>query len=102
LLHLYILKIRFINLLKDKNRDILMDQTLNTTTEATDKKQLTATELQNIKNDIERTATLSVTEDINSLNRDKVVNTLQTAFDTFKEKTGRKGMTYSELRDMMG
>ena len=89
-----------------------MDQTLNTraTTEATnttnttntDKKELTAAELQKIKDDIERTATLSITEDVNSLNHDKIVNTLQTAFDTFKEKTGRKGMTYSELRNMMG
>ncbi len=74
-----------------------MDQTLNT---SSDKKELTATELHKIKNDIERTATLSVTEGIN--NNDKIVNTIQTAFDTFKEKTGRKGMTYSELRDMMG
>ncbi len=81
-----------------------MDQTLNTTdtTGIIDKKELTATELQKIKDNIERTATLSVTEDVNELNHDKIVNTLQTAFDTFKEKTGRKGMTYSELRDMMG
>ena len=85
-----------------------MDQTLNTratsdtNTTETDKKELTSSELQKIKDDIERTATLSVTEDVNSLNQDKIVNTLQTAFDTFKEKTGRKGMTYGELRDMMG
>jgi flagellin-like hook-associated protein FlgL len=85
-----------------------MDQTLNTAAKeilTTDKKELTATELQKIKDDIERTATLSVTEGVNPLNDntgDKIVNTLQTAFDTFKEKTGRKGMTYSELRDMMG
>ena len=89
-----------------------MDQPLNDTTTITadtntqdvtkDKKELTASELQKIKDDIERTATLSVTEDANSLNHDKIVNTLQTAFDTFKEKTGRKGMTYRELRDMMG
>jgi len=87
-----------------------MDQTLNTTTitrldtdtNITDKKKLTAAKLQKIKDDIQLTATLSVTEDYNSLNHDKIVNTLQTAFDTFKEKTGRKGMTYSELRNMMG
>lgn len=83
-----------------------MDQTLNATntkdTITRDKKELTVIELQKIKDDIERTASLSVTEDVNSLNHDKIVNTLKTAFDTFKEKTGRKGMTYSELRDMMG
>ncbi len=85
-----------------------MDQTLNTAvkdTLAKDKKEVTATELQKIKEDIELTATLSVTEGVNVLNDnncDKIVNTLQSAFDTFKEKTGRKGMTYSELRDMMG
>ena len=78
-----------------------MDQPLNTTKD-TNKKELTTAELQKIKDDIERTTTLSVTEDINSLNQDKIVNILQTAFDTFKEKTGRKGMKYGELRDMMG
>ena len=60
-------------------------------------------DLQTIMSDIEQTVNFNtVQEGVQSLNNpEELINRIQNAFDTFKEKTGR-GMTYSEMRYMMG
>ena len=60
-------------------------------------------DLQSIMSDIEKTVNFNtVQEGVQALNNpEELVNRMQSAFDTFKEKTGR-GMTYSEMRYMMG
>jgi hypothetical protein len=59
--------------------------------------------LQTIMSDIEQTVNFNTADEgVQALNNpQELVNRIQTAFDTFKEKTGR-GMTYSEMRYMMG
>jgi len=59
--------------------------------------------LQTIMSDIEQTVNFNTAEEgVQALNNpEELVNRIQTAFNTFKEKTGR-GMTYSEMRYMMG
>ena len=59
--------------------------------------------LQTIMSDIEQTVNFNTAEEgVQALNNpQELVNRIQTAFNTFKEKTGR-GMTYSEMRYMMG
>jgi hypothetical protein len=59
--------------------------------------------LQTIMSDIEQTVNFNTAEaGFQALNNpEELVNRMQTAFNTFKEKTGR-GMTYSEMRYMMG
>ena len=68
-----------------------------------DKNPLSYDELQNVMNDIEDTVNFnSMDESMDALdNPDIIFSRIQTAFDTFKEKTGRQ-MTYSEMRQMMG
>ena len=60
-------------------------------------------DLQTIMSDIEQTVNFNTAEEgVQALNNpEELVNRIQTAFNTFKEKTGR-GMTYSEMRYMMG
>jgi hypothetical protein len=71
---------------------------------ASEPKILTAEELQQIKDDIEKNVNYSsYTEGLETLNTpDNLIGRMRNAFDTFEEKTGRKGMTYSEMREMMG
>ena len=71
---------------------------------ASDPKILTATELQQIKYDIEKNVNYSsYMEGLDALNApENLISRLRNAFDTFESKTGRKGMTYSEMREMMG
>ena len=59
--------------------------------------------LQTIMADIEKTVNFNTAEEGLALAccPELLANRIQTAFDTFKEKTGR-GMTYSEMRYMMG
>jgi hypothetical protein len=59
--------------------------------------------LQTIMADIEKTVNFNTAEEGLGLAccPELLANRIQTAFDTFKEKTGR-GMTYSEMRYMMG
>ena len=59
--------------------------------------------LEKVMSHIEKTANFnSVEEGIQALNNpDTIFTRLQTAFETFKELTGRQ-MTYSEMREMMG
>jgi len=59
--------------------------------------------LEKVMSDIEKTANFnSIEESIYALNNpDTIFTKLQTAFETFKELTGRQ-MTYSEMREMMG
>lgn len=66
-------------------------------------KDLSHDELQNVMNDIEDTVNFTSTEEsMDALdNPDIIFSRIQTAFNTFKEKTGRQ-MTYSEMRQMMG
>lgn len=66
-------------------------------------KTLSHDELQNVMNDIEDTVNFnSMEEGLDTLdNTDIIFSRIQSAFDTFKEKTGRQ-MTYSEMRQMMG
>jgi hypothetical protein len=66
-------------------------------------KDLSHDELQNVMLDIEDTVNYtSMEEGLNALdNPDIIFSRIQTAFNTFKEKTGRQ-MTYSEMRQMMG
>jgi hypothetical protein len=60
-------------------------------------------DLDKVMTDIENTANFnSIEESVNALyNPDIIFTKLQTAFNTFKELTGRQ-MTYSEMREMMG
>jgi hypothetical protein len=60
-------------------------------------------DLQTIMSDIEQTVNFNTADEgVQALNNpQELVNRIQTAFNTFKEKTGR-GMTYSEMRYMMG
>lgn len=71
---------------------------------ASEPKILTAEELQQIKDDIEKNVNYSsYTEGLETLNTpENLIGRLRNAFHTFEEKTGRKGMTYSEMREMMG
>ena len=66
-------------------------------------KDLSHDELQNVMLDIEDTVNFNSTEEsMDALdNPDIIFSRIQTAFNTFKEKTGRQ-MTYSEMRQMMG
>jgi hypothetical protein len=55
--------------------------------------------MSNIENTVNFT---SIDESMHALNNPEILlNRIQTAFNTFKEKTGRT-MTYSEMRYMMG
>jgi hypothetical protein len=58
---------------------------------------------EQIMSDIESTVNFqSSSEALHALNNpDILMNRIQSAFDTFKEKTGRN-MTYSEMRFLMG
>ena len=64
---------------------------------------LSCEDMQNIMNDIEDTVNFtSISESMYALNNpDFLFSRIQSAFDTFKEKTGRQ-MSYSEMRQMMG
>jgi hypothetical protein len=66
-------------------------------------KNLSAEEMEKVMNDIETTVNFtSIDESMHALNNPEILlNRIQTAFNTFKEKTGRQ-MTYSEMRYMMG
>jgi hypothetical protein len=66
-------------------------------------KNLSAEEMQEVMTNIENTVNFtSAEEGLNALNNPEILlNRIQSAFDTFKEKTGRP-MTYSEMRYMMG
>ena len=66
-------------------------------------KNLSAEEMEKVMNDIETTVNFtSIDESMHALNNPEILlNRIQTAFNTFKEKTGRT-MTYSEMRYMMG
>jgi hypothetical protein len=66
-------------------------------------KDLSHDELQNVMLDIEDTVNFNSTEEgLDALdNPDIIFSRIQTAFNTFKEKTGRQ-MTYNEMRQMMG
>jgi hypothetical protein len=66
-------------------------------------KNLSYDEMQNVMHDIEETVNFtSMSESMHALNNpDILFSRIQSAFDTFKEKTGRQ-MTYSEMRYMMG
>jgi hypothetical protein len=66
-------------------------------------KNLSAEEMENVMNDIESTVNFtSADEGMHALNNPEILlNRIQNAFNTFKEKTGRN-MTYSEMRYMMG
>jgi hypothetical protein len=66
-------------------------------------KNLSHDELQNVMLDIEDTVNFnSMDEGLNALDDPNIIfSRIQTAFDTFKEKTGRQ-MTYNEMRHMMG
>jgi|LakMenEpi03Aug12_release.lakeMendotaPanAssembly.Ray.scaffolds.fasta_scaffold55378_2 hypothetical protein len=92
------------------NVDVLpsLDQMLSsivnvTDTEDCNAKNLSYDEMQNVMDDIEKTVNFtSVSESMHALNNPEVLfSRIQSAFDTFKEKTGRQ-MTYSEMRYMMG
>ena len=60
-------------------------------------------DLEKVMSHIETTANFnSIEESVHALyNPDIIFTKLQTAFNTFKELTGRQ-MTYSEMREMMG
>ena len=79
-----------------------LDQLPEEATAATDK-ELSNDDMQTIMNDIEDTFNFtSVSESMYALNNpDFLFARIQSAFDTFKEKTGRQ-MSYSEMRQMMG
>ena len=66
-------------------------------------KDLSAEEMEKVMNDIETTVNFtSIDESMHALNNPEILlNRIQNAFNTFKEKTGRT-MTYSEMRYMMG
>ena len=66
-------------------------------------KDLSHDELQNVMLEIEDTVNFnSMEEGLDTLDDpDIIFSRIQTAFNTFKEKTGRQ-MTYSEMRQMMG
>jgi Ca2+-binding EF-hand superfamily protein len=66
-------------------------------------KDLSAEEMEKVMNDIETTVNFtSIDESMHALNNPEILlNRIQNAFNTFKEKTGRQ-MTYSEMRYMMG
>jgi len=66
-------------------------------------KNLSAEEMQEVMSNIENTVNFtSIDESMHALNNPEVLlNRIQGAFNTFKEKTGRP-MTYSEMRYMMG
>jgi len=78
--------------------------TVLTNIKASEPKILSAEELQQIKYDIEKNVNYSsYKEGLEALNApENLIGRLRNAFDTFEAKTGRKGMTYSEMRDMMG
>ena len=71
--------------------------------EAATDKELSNDDMQTIMNDIEDTVNFtSMAEGVNAMNNpDILFSRIQSAFDTFKEKTGRQ-MSYSEMRYMMG
>ena len=66
-------------------------------------KNLSAKEMQEVMSNIENTVNFtSIDESMHALNNPEILlNRIQGAFNTFKEKTGRT-MTYSEMRHMMG
>ena len=66
-------------------------------------KNLSAEEMQEVMSNIESTVNFtSIDESMHALNNPEILlNRIQGAFNTFKEKTGRP-MTYSEMRYMMG
>ena len=66
-------------------------------------KNLSAEEMQEVMSNIENTVNFtSIDESMHALNNPEILlNRIQGAFNTFKEKTGRT-MTYSEMRHMMG
>jgi hypothetical protein len=66
-------------------------------------KNLSAEEMEEVMSNIENTVNFtSIDESIHALNNPEILlNRIQNAFNTFKEKTGRT-MTYSEMRYMMG
>jgi hypothetical protein len=66
-------------------------------------KDLSAEEMQEVMSNIESTVNFTnVAESMHALNNPEILlNRIQNAFNTFKEKTGRT-MTYSEMRYMMG
>ena len=66
-------------------------------------KNLSAEEMQEVMSNIENTVNFtSIDESMHALNNPEILlNRIQNAFNTFKEKTGRT-MTYSEMRYMMG
>ena len=72
-------------------------------TDQNSNKNLSYDEMQKVMHDIEDTVNFtSMDESMDALNNpDIIFSRLQSAFDTFKEKTGRQ-MTYSEMRYMMG
>jgi len=66
-------------------------------------KNLSAEEMQEVMSNIENTVNFtSIDESMHALNNPEILlDRIQNAFNTFKEKTGRT-MTYSEMRYMMG
>jgi len=66
-------------------------------------KNLSAEEMEEVMSNIENTVNFtSIDESMHALNNPEILlNRIQNAFNTFKEKTGRT-MTYSEMRYMMG
>jgi len=72
-------------------------------TDQNSNKILSYDEMQTVMHDIESTVNFtSMDESLNALNNpDILFSKIQSAFDTFKEKTGRQ-MSYSEMRHMMG
>jgi len=73
------------------------------TDDLTTNKNLSAEQMERVMTDIENTVNFtSLNESMHALNNpDILLNRIQTAFNTFKEQTGRQ-MTYSEMRWMMG
>jgi hypothetical protein len=62
-------------------------------------------DLSSIKKEIELECNFASTEDgVAALrqNSSEITKRLQTGFDMFEERTGKKGMTYSQLREMFG
>jgi hypothetical protein len=60
--------------------------------------------INSIKKEIESTCNFATAkEGIDALkNSSEITDRLQTGFDVWAQKTGKKGMTYSELREMFG
>lgn len=63
-----------------------------------------ASNIDSIKKEIESTCNFSSTEEgVAALNNpSEITNRLQTGFDMWEERTGKKGMSYSQMRELFG